>query len=104
MNEIINAKTLNNPKPPIAEIHKNIEALNCHVADLIQKACYINQVVCGASEDSIKLSCPPAIITEIADIGLMQNLSRLDNMLADIDTVLDNIQNRLGLYLDEKAS
>ena len=103
MNELVNSKPLNNPKPPIAEIHKTIEALNCHVADLVQKACYVNQIVCGASEDSIKLSCPPATITEIADIGLMQNLTRLDNMLADMDTVLDNIECRLGLYLDQKA-
>lgn len=104
MNELINAKPVNNPKPHVAEIHKTIEALNCHVADLVQKACYVNQVVCGASEDSIKLSCPPATITEITEIGLMQNLNRLDNMLADIDTVLDNIQGYLGLYPDEKAS
>ena len=105
MNEICNnMMPVNNPKPPIAEIHKTIEALNCHVADLVQKACYINRVVCGASEDSIKLNCPPAPITEIVDNGLMQNLNRLDNMLADIDTVLGNIQGRLGLYLDEKAS
>lgn len=104
MNEICNnIMPANNPKPPIAEIHKNIEALNCHVADLVQKACYVNQVVCGASEDSIKLNCPPATIAEITDIGLMQNLNRLDNMLADMDTLLDNIEGHLGLYLEEKA-
>ena len=103
MNELLNAKPVNNPKPPVAEIHKTIEALNCHVADLVQKACYVNQVVCGASEDSIKLNCPPATITEITDIGLIQNLNRLDNMLADMDTLLNNIEGHLGLYLEEKA-
>ena len=100
MNELINAKPSNNPKPPIAEIHKTIEALNCHVADLVQKSCYINQVVCGASEDTFKLSCPPATITEIVDIGLIQNLNRLDNMLSDMDTVLNNIESHLGLNLN----
>lgn len=100
MNELLNAKPVNNPKPHVAEIHKTIEALNCHVADLVQKACYVNQVVCGASEDSIKLSCPPATITEITDIGLMQNLNRLDNMLADMDTLLNNIESRLGINLN----
>lgn len=105
MNELVNAKTVNNPKPPIADIHKAFEALNCHVGDLVQKAINVNRVVGGASdEESIKLNCPPATINEIVDIGLIQNLNRLDNMLADIDTVLDNIQGRLGLYLDEKAS
>lgn len=92
-----------NSKPAIAEIHKTIEALNCHVEYLVQKSCYINQVVCGASEDSLKLSCPPATITEIVDIGLIQNLNRLDNMLSDIDTVLNSIESRLGLDLDAKA-
>lgn len=92
-----------NSKPEIAEIHKNIEALNCHVADLIQKACYINRVVCGASEDSLKLNCPPATITEIADIGLIQNLNRLDGMLADVDAVLNNIENRLGIDPNKNA-
>lgn len=101
MNEICNNITpLNNPKPPIAEIHKFIEALNCHAASLVQKAIDINRVTCGAAEDSIKLSCPPSTITEIAEIGLIQNLNHLDNMLADIDGVLDNITNRLGINLD----
>lgn len=95
MNEI--SMPVNNQKPAIADIHKTIEALNCHVSDLVQKAIDVNTVVCGASEDSLKLNCPPATITEIADIGLIQNLNRLDNMLADIDTVIDNIKSHLGL-------
>lgn len=100
MNELINSKPLNNPKPAIAEIHKVIEALNGHVAGLVQKAIDINQVACGVSEDSIKLSYPPLTITEITEIGLIQNLNHLDNMLAEIDVVLDNIVNRLGINLD----
>lgn len=104
MNEICNnIMPANNPKPAIADIHKAFEALNCHVGDLVQKAININRVVGGASEDSIKLNCPPATINEIVDIGLIQNLNRLDNMLADVDIVLDNIQGRLGINLDGKA-
>lgn len=99
MNEICNnIMPANNPKPAIADIHKTIEALNCHVADLVQKAIDVNTVVCGASEGpSLKLSCPPATIAEITDIGIIQNLNRLDNMLADVDAVIDNIKGRLGM-------
>lgn len=98
MNEIYpSAIPTNNAKPPIAEIHKTFEALNCHAGDLVQKAIDINLVVGGASEDSIKLDCLPATIAEIADIGLIQNLNHLDNLLGNIDIVLDNIKGRLGM-------
>lgn len=103
MNEISTCMPLGNSKPAIAEIHKVIEALNCHAASLVQKSIDINRVVCGASEDSIKLGCPPLTITEIAETGLIQNLNHLDNMLSDIDIVLDSITNRLGIDPKEKA-